>query len=124
MFHTHDLETLINRVTALAPILLYKRSRMSAQLIQLKDFRKEKHRQREFVRHKTVLEKLSKHELLEEMVNYHDAQKQAGEMTYELLFRGMALFELLEIEAETRELQILSRSFRRHLEYEWERMKA
>jgi len=61
---------------------------------------------------------MDKHELLEEMVRYQEERKRLGRLTPSLMIRGRTLFAALEESAESEELQILSRSYRRHLDYE------
>ncbi len=61
---------------------------------------------------------MDKVELLEEMVNFQKERTQIGELTLDLILRGKHLFKLLEENAETEELRILTRSYRRHLEHE------
>ena len=57
--------------------------------------------------------------LLEEMIRFQEERSLAGEqMPQDLMLRGKILFKALEENAETEELRILSRSFRRHLEFE------
>lgn len=56
--------------------------------------------------------------LLEEMVLFQEERKAAGIMNLPMMHRGLHLFRALEEHAESKELQILSRSYRRHLEYE------
>ncbi len=62
-----------------------------------------------------VMDKL---ELLEEMVRFQEERSQKGELTIKMMIRGKHLFKALEESAETQELRLLTRSYRRHLEYE------
>jgi hypothetical protein len=56
--------------------------------------------------------------LLEEMVKFQEERSRIGELTPEMIVRGKVLFRALEESAETEELRILTRSYRRHLEHE------
>ncbi len=61
---------------------------------------------------------MEKVELLEEMVRFQEERKAIGALTPSLMLRGRHLFKALEECADSQELKILSRSYRRHLEYE------
>jgi hypothetical protein len=61
---------------------------------------------------------MDKLELLEEMVRYQEERTRIGELSLSMMLRGRHLFKALEQNAETQELQILTRSYRRHLDYE------
>lgn len=61
---------------------------------------------------------MEKVELLEEMVRFQEERKTLGSLTPSLMLRGRHLFLALEECADSQELKILSRSYRRHLEYE------
>lgn len=56
--------------------------------------------------------------LLEEMVRFQQERSRVGELTVEMMARGKYLFKALETRAETQELQLLAKSYRRHLEHE------
>ena len=62
-----------------------------------------------------VMDKL---ELLEEMVRFQEQRTATGHLTLEMMIRGKILFKALEENAETQELLLLTRSYRKHLEYE------
>ncbi|MCM2324778.1 MAG: hypothetical protein NDJ90_16080 [Oligoflexia bacterium] len=62
-----------------------------------------------------VMDKL---ELLEEMVRFQEERSRLGELTLPMMIRGKILFKALEQNAETHELKLLTRSYRRHLEFE------
>ena len=66
------------------------------------------------------INRMSKMELLEEMVRYQDERTQKGKLTLTMMVRGRILFQALEIHAETDELRLLASSYRRHLEHEIE----
>jgi hypothetical protein len=57
-------------------------------------------------------------ELLEEMVRFQEERSRVGELTPTMMVRGKILFQALEESAETQELRLLTRSYRRHLEFE------
>lgn len=61
---------------------------------------------------------MSKVELLNEMVAFQEERAKAGVLSAALLIRGRVLFRALEEHAETDALRALTRSYRRHLEYE------
>ncbi|MBY0471752.1 hypothetical protein K2X30_11350 [bacterium] len=61
---------------------------------------------------------LSKLELLEEMVRFQEERTKEGKLTLPMMIRGRHLFRALELSAETKELQILTKAYRRHLDYE------
>ena len=61
---------------------------------------------------------MSKVELLEEMVRFQEERKTVVSLTPLLMLKGRHLFRALEECADSQELKILSRSYRRHLEYE------
>jgi hypothetical protein len=61
---------------------------------------------------------LDKLELLEEMVRFQEERSKMEELTPAMMIRGKILFKALEESAETQELRLLTRSYRRHLEYE------
>ncbi len=61
---------------------------------------------------------MDKFQLLEEMVRFQEERSQLGELTPSMMVRGKVLFKSLEDTAETRELRLLTRAYRRHLECE------
>lgn len=61
---------------------------------------------------------MDKLELLEEMVRYQEERARLGSLTLTMMVRGRHLFKALEETAETQELLILTRSYRRHLDFE------
>jgi hypothetical protein len=64
------------------------------------------------------VEAMDKLALLEEMVRFQEERSKIGYLTPSMMIRGKVLFSALEENAETRELQILTRSYKRHLEFE------
>lgn len=61
---------------------------------------------------------MDKLELLEEMVRFQEERSRIGHLTPRMMIEGKILFKALEDSAETNELRILTRSYRRHLEFE------
>lgn len=61
---------------------------------------------------------MDKLELLEEMVRFQEERSRVGYLTPTMMIQGRVLFRALEETAETNELRLLTRSYRRHLEYE------
>lgn len=56
--------------------------------------------------------------LLEEMVRFQEERTTTGMLSAQMMIRGKHLFRALETSAETHELRLLARSYRRHLELE------
>lgn len=94
-----------------------------AQVVSLKSYRELKDNEREELTYRARILCMSKVELLEEMVRFQEERKTIGELTPTLMIQGRHLFSELEKQADTQELKILSRSYRRHLEYELQHMK-
>ena len=61
---------------------------------------------------------MDKLELLEEMVRFQEERSRHGHLTPQMMIQGKILFKALEQSAETNELRLLTRSYRRHLEFE------
>ena len=61
---------------------------------------------------------LTKEELLHSMVDFQEERSREGRLTPDLIERGIPLFTILEQEAETEELKILTRAYRAYLEFE------
>ena len=61
---------------------------------------------------------MDKLELLEEMVRFQEERSRVGHLTPQMMIQGKVLFKALEDSAETNELRMLTRSYRRHLEFE------
>lgn len=74
--------------------------------------------------YKQKLANLSKLELLEEMVRFQEERRLDEKLSIAMMVRGHHLFTQLEERADTRELQILARAYRRHLEYELDHLKV
>jgi hypothetical protein len=87
-------------------------------VVSLKAVREIKNAQTEdFAYHAQILA-MDKLQLLEEMVRFQEERSRVGELTLQMMVRGRILFKALEENAETQELRILTRSYRRHLECE------
>jgi hypothetical protein len=91
---------------------------MSGNVVLLSAVRKLKEAEREDWAYQALIMGMDKLELLDEMIRFQKARSDAGKLTPDMMLRGKILFKELETRAETRELQILSRSYRRHLECE------
>lgn len=74
--------------------------------------------------YETMVKGMSKIELLEEMVKFQEERSRVGHLTPGMMVRGQVLFTALEVCAETEELKILTRSYKRHLAHELEAYKA
>lgn len=61
---------------------------------------------------------MDKLELLEEMVRFQEERSSVGHLLPDMMVKGRILFKALEESAETPELKLLTRSYRRHLDYE------
>ena len=94
-----------------------------AQVISLRGYRELKESENDELSYRAKILSMSKVELLEEMVRFQEERKQMGELSAPMMVRGRHLFSELEKQADTQELKILSRSYRRHLEYELQHMK-
>ena len=68
--------------------------------------------------YQTQINRMSKIELLEEMVRFQEERSAKGALSLTLMVRGRILFRALESHAETDELRLLASSYRRHLEHE------
>jgi hypothetical protein len=66
------------------------------------------------------INRMSKIELLEEMVRFQEERSAKNELSLMMMVRGRILFRALETHAETDELRMLASSYRRHLEHEIE----
>jgi hypothetical protein len=87
-------------------------------VISLRAFRALKDSEGEELAYRARILSMSKVELLEEMVTFQEERKEIGHLSPEMMIRGKHLFRALEETADTQELKILSRSYRRHLEHE------
>ena len=91
---------------------------MSSNVIQLQRMREIKQYESEDHAYKARILVMDKLELLEEMIQFQEERKKMGKLSLSMMTRGKILFHALEKSAETDELKLLTRSYRRHLEYE------
>ena len=95
---------------------------MAAKVISIFESRKARERPPKYneaeLAYRARIIGMDKLTLLQEMVNFQEERAQTGELTVDMMIRGKYLFNQLEIRAETEELRILARSYRRHLEHE------
>ena len=89
-----------------------------SNVISLRAFKALKDTDDESLAYQARILSMSKVELLEEMVRFQEERKMKGDLTPDLMFKGRHLFRALEETADSQELKILSRSYRRHLDYE------
>ena len=68
--------------------------------------------------YRAMILSMDKLELLEEMVRFQEERSRRGSLSLAMMLKGKYLFKALEENAETQELRILTRSYRRHLEHE------
>ena len=69
--------------------------------------------------YRAELAQKDKLELLEEMVRFQeDRTANGGELTIDMMHKGIILFGLLEKQCETQEMFLLASYYRKHLEYE------
>ncbi|MBL7714011.1 MAG: hypothetical protein JNL01_01000 [Bdellovibrionales bacterium] len=101
-------------------------SAMSADnIVSLSKFKVLKAAEDQEMAYKARILGMDKLQLLEEMVRFQEEKANAasGKMSVEMMIRGHYLFKQLEEHAETQELRILTRSYRRHLEMELAEVK-
>ncbi len=91
-------------------------------VVSLETFRKIRNAEKEDLAYQALILSMSKTELLDEMVRFQEERSRLGQLTLPLMVRGKYLFKALEEQAETQELRNLTRSYRRHLEYEMDTM--
>ena len=89
-----------------------------AKVISFQAAKKVKDARFEDPAYETKIGAMDKYELLEEMIRFQEERSKNGELTLGMMVRGKCLFKALEESAETRELALLTRSYRRHLEHE------
>lgn len=87
-------------------------------VISLNTVRKIKEAERDDLAYQSQILSMTKLELLDEMVRFQEERSKMGSLTVAMMVRGKHLFKALEDAAETQELRILSKSYRRHLEHE------
>ena len=87
-------------------------------VISINNLRKLKNASLEDPGYQSKIESMDKAELLNEMVRFQEERSQLGHLTLGMMVRGKVLFKELELSAETEELKILTKSYRRHLDFE------
>ena len=90
----------------------------STNVYSLKAVREIKQTEREDYAYQAMILSMDKLELLEEMVRFQEERSRRGLLTVTMMIRGRYLFKALETSAETRELKLLTGSYRRHLDHE------
>lgn len=88
-----------------------------ADIINLNAHRLKKSTECDIQYHNYILQ-LDKLELMEEMVKFQEERAATGHLTVDMMVRGKHLFKCLEESAETEEMRLLCRSYRRHLDHE------
>lgn len=89
-----------------------------SNIVSLQAAREIKEAETEDHAYRAMILSMDKVELLEEMVRFQEERSRVGKLTLPMMVRGRHLFKALEETAETQELKILTRSYRRHLDYE------
>lgn len=89
-----------------------------SNVISIRSFKALRDQDNEELAYRARILSMSKVELLEEMVRFQEERKSLGTLTPSMMRRGRHLFRALEESADSQELKILSRSYRRHLDYE------
>lgn len=89
-----------------------------SQVVSIQAFREVKKAESDDPGYRARILLLEKHELLEEMIRFQEERTQVGRLTVDMMVRGRILFTALEDSAETEELRILTRSYKRHLDFE------
>lgn len=83
-------------------------------VINIKTYKVLRERQKQEIHYRHRLMGMKKHELLQELLNYHESY-QRDPHDVNVTIRGQHLMEILEDRAELRELQELSREFQAKL---------
>ncbi len=89
-----------------------------SNVISLRSYKALRETDAEDLAYRARILSMSKVELLEEMVRFQEERKSHATLPVSLMQRGRYLFQALEDSADSQELKILSRSYRRHLDYE------
>lgn len=91
---------------------------MNTNVISIRAYKAFKETEVEELAYQAKIMSMDKVQLLEEMVRFQEERKVLGTLDHPMMIRGRHLFRALETAADTQELKILSRSYRRHLDYE------
>lgn len=89
-----------------------------SNIVSLQAAREIKEAETEDQAYRALILSMDKLELLEEMVRFQEERTRLGHLTLAMMVKGRYLFKALEDTAETQELKILTRSYRRHLDFE------
>jgi hypothetical protein len=89
-----------------------------SNIVSLQAAREVREAEHEDVAYHALILSMDKLELLEEMVRFQEERSRTGKLTLAMMIKGRHLFKALEETAETQELKILTRSYRRHLDFE------
>ena len=95
-----------------------------SNVVSLKAVRDIKDAETEDHTYRAMILSMDKLELLEEMVRFQEERSSMGQLTLAMMIKGRHLFKALEETAETQELKILTRSYRRHLDFELQDYRA
>jgi hypothetical protein len=87
-------------------------------VISLRAYKALKDADQENLAYRAKILSMNKVQLLDEMVRFQEERRDIGSLTSSMMIRGLHLFRALEESADSQELKIMSRSYRRHLEYE------
>ncbi len=90
----------------------------NAKIIDLDGFKKIQTSRKTHSEYQLYIDSLDKLDLLNEMIRYQQHRTEVGQLTPEMMTKGMVLFRALELEAESEGLRSLAGSYRRHLEHE------
>ena len=117
-FDFKELSQVKNRKTVTqCGIAIALRARRMSNVISLNAARELKKVERDDAYFAEILV-MDKLELLEEMVRFQEERSKLGHLTPQMMVRGKILFKALEDSAETEELKLLTKSYRRHLDFE------
>lgn len=89
-----------------------------SNITSLKLFKETKEAESEEFAYRAMILSMDKLDLLAEMVRFQEERSRRGSLSIGMMLQGKHLFKALEENAETQELRLLTRSYRRHLEYE------
>ena len=87
-------------------------------VISLEHFKRVKETFYEDREYDALIQTMTKLELLDEMIRFQEKRTEMGTLDLKMMIRGRHLFDALEKNAETREMRLLARSYKRHLEHE------
>src|SRR6476620_569524 len=88
------------------------------KVISLTKVRENKKAEASSLAYQNRLLKMEKVELLDEMIRFQERRSDAGQLSEEMMIQGQILFKILEESAESDEFLALTRSYRKHLQFE------